>query len=255
MVSARVSSLVLFLGGLSLLAGCGAVFINEGSKNASLAEGLPNPNANGPKKVAVPQEGRIVMNFEDGSKNTNSKLFGGGGGMWLALGTGGNTCASDFSAPGANGTSKAAHVSGKLTDKGDKVYPDFELQGKFKDSGFYDASNFTGLQFYYKCPATDQALKRRFKVGTAPTLPSDQGGNCSSGCYDNFGADLAVTPDWTKKTYAFTDLKREGWGAPVTPPDLVDHLKELINFTWAHSANNAAGTYDIDFWVDEVEFY
>ncbi|HVZ79316.1 MAG TPA: hypothetical protein VHE12_00795 [bacterium] len=236
--------------------GCGAVFINEGSKNASLTEGLSNPAANPPKKVAVPREARVVNDFESGGKATNSKLFGGGGGMWLAITFGGNTLNADLGAAGgANGTPKAAHIYGNLTDHGDKVYPDFEIQGKFKDSGFYDASNFTGIQFYYKCPATDQALKRRFKVGTAVTLPPDQGGTCSSGCYDNFGADLSVSPDWTKKAYAFTDLKREGWGAPVTPPDMSDHLKEFINLTWAHSANNAAGTYAIDYWVDEVEFY
>jgi hypothetical protein len=239
-----------------LIEGCGAVFINEGSKNASLAAGLRNPAANPPQKAAVSADARIVNNFEEGGKASNSKLFGGGGGMWLAITFGGNTINGDLSAAGgANGTAHAVHISGNLTDKGDKVYPDFEVQGKFKDGGFYDAGNFSGVQFYYKCPSTDQALKRRFKVGSAPTLPPDQGGTCASGCYDNFGADLSVSPDWVKKTYAFTDLKREGWGAPITPPDLTDHLKEFINLTWAHSANNAAGTYAIDYWVDEVEFF
>jgi len=257
MASVRISSFFLsVVFGISFLAGCGAVFVNEGSKNASLALGLPNPNAN-QKKVIVPKEACVIGNFDDGSKNVNSKLFNGGGGQWLAITEGGNTVDSDFVVDGgANNSPKAARVFGKLTDKGDKVYPSFQLQGKLKDSGYYDASAFTGIKFYYKCPATDAALKRRFAIGTAPTLPTSGGGACASDCYNNFGADLALTPDWTQKVYAFADLKREsGWGSPVTPPDLTDHLKEFIDLEWANSANNAAGTYNIDYWVDEVEFF
>src|SRR5690242_8581853 len=96
------------LSALFLCAGCGAVFINEGSKNYSLTEGLVNPAANPPKKLDVPRAQRIVNNFEEGGKSTSSKLFGGGGGMWLAITFGGNTISSDFAADGgANGTPKA----------------------------------------------------------------------------------------------------------------------------------------------------
>jgi hypothetical protein len=64
-----------------------------------------------------------------------------------------------------------------------------------------------------------------------------------------------VTGDWVLKTYNFTDLKRgAGWGSAVLPPDLVDHLKEVIGFEWSHNSQNIAGTCNIDFWVDEVEF-
>ena len=56
--------------------------------------------------------------------------------------------------------------------------------------------------------------------------------------------------------FKFTELTREGWGAPVTPPDLVDHFAvEFINASWNNSANNVAGSYPIDFWVDDVEFF
>lgn len=257
MASVRMSSSLLGVLCIStLLTGCGAVFVNEGSKNASLALGLPNPTGN-QKKVDVSKEARIISNFDDGSKTMNSKLLNGGGGQWLAITFGGNTINSDFVvAGGANSTPKAAHIFGTLVDKGDKTYPAFQLQGKFKDSGFYDASAFTGIKFYYKCPATDAALKRRFAIGTAPTLPTSGGGTCTDNCYNNFGADMKVTPEWTANNYAFADLKREsGWGGPVTPPDLTDHLKEFIDLEWANSANDAAGSYNIDYWVDEVEFF
>ncbi len=257
MASVRISSSLLsILCVSSLLSGCGAVFVNEGSKNASLALGLPAPTGQ-TKKVDIPKEARVMNNFDDGSTNFNSKLYGGASGMWQAISFDGNTPNKDIIAsPGANGTPKCAHVFGSLVDHGKGTYPSFQLQAKFKDAGYYDATAFTGLKFYYKCPATDQALKRRFGIGTAPTLPTSGGGTCSDGCYNNFGADLAVTPDWTQIVYAFADMKREsGWGSPVTPPDLTDHLKEFIDLEWANSANNAAGTYNIDYWVDEVEFY
>ncbi len=67
---------------------------------------------------------------------------------------------------------------------------------------------------------------------------------------------MTVSPDWVAESYSFADMKREsGWGDPVSPPDLTDHLKEFISLIWANSANNTAGTYNIDYSVDEVEFY
>ena len=252
----NASPLLLSVLGLVFLSGCGAVFINEGSKNASLAQGLVNAGAN-QKKVNVPKEAMVMNNFNDGSKNFSPKLYGNPGGSWMTLSFAGNKANDDFiAAGGANGSAKCAHVFGTLIDKGDASYPAFTLQGKFKDSGYYDASAFTGLRFYYKSPATDQALKRRFAVGTAPTLPASEGGTCSDGCYNNFGMDLKASPDWIQMSSSFADLKREsGWGSPVTPPDLTDHLKEFITIKWDHSANNAAGSYTIDYYVDEVEFF
>ena len=151
---------------LALIAGCGALFVNEGSKNASLAQGLANADANKPK-VDVPPDERVITNFDDGTKNMNSKLYGGGTGNWSTITFAGNAISSDFVASGgANGTPKAAHVFGTLMDQGNSSYPAFTLQGKFKSSGYYDASAFTGIKFYYKCPSDDIANKRRFGIGT-----------------------------------------------------------------------------------------
>ncbi len=256
-----ISSLLSFVLLASVLAGCGAVFVNEGSKNASLAVGLANPNAAGAKKADVPKDAKIVCSFDDGSTNMNSKLYGGSSGAWSAFSYAGNenniNSKAFVVAGGANSTSMAAHIFGTLVDKGDASYPEFDLSGKFRDSGYYDASNFEGIKFYYKCTGDDSALKRRFAICTAPTLPHSEGGTCTEGCYNHFGADLSPTAgEWVLKSYAFADMKREsGWGSPVTPPDLVDHLKEFMNIKWGHAANNAAGSYKIDFWVDEVEFF
>jgi hypothetical protein len=240
--------------GILSFTGCGVVFVNTGSKNASLADGISVPVK---KTVSVPPEQRVVMNFEDGSKNTNPKLYGGADGVWMDTTFAGNTISGDMiDSPGANGTSKCAHIYGTLTDKGDGQYPAFQLQGNFKSTGYYDASAFTGIKFYYKCPPTDKSIKRRFGIGIAGTLPTSMGGSCTGACFNNFGANMTVSPDWVAVSYSFADLKREsGWGDPVSPPDLTDHLKEFISLVWANSANNTPGSYAIDYSVDEVEFY
>ncbi len=242
--------------GFILLAGCGAVFVNEGSKNASLAHGLANPEKN-TIKVNVTKDASVISNFDDGSNNGNPKLFGDGSGTWATMTWAGNAVNSNFVVKGgANGTKMAAHVFGSLTDKGDASYPEFDLQFNFKGKDLYDASNFAGIKFYYKCPAADQALKRRFNIATAPTLPMSDGGTCESACYNHYGANLKPISDWTALSYNFSDLTRlPGWGSPVAPPELTEHLKEFIYIKWGHSADNAAGTYTIDYWVDEVEFF
>ncbi|HEY5038820.1 MAG TPA: hypothetical protein VIJ93_07100, partial [bacterium] len=171
--------LLLGFMGISVLAGCGAVFVNEGSKNASLADGISNPNAGQPKKINVSPEARIISNFEDGSNNMNSKLIGGGSGSWIDYGgDDGKPSAQFVVSGGANGTKMATHIFGTLVDHGNGKYPEFALSGKFKEGGMYDASPFSGIKFYYKCPATDQASKRRFVIGIAQTVPTSDGGTC-----------------------------------------------------------------------------
>jgi hypothetical protein len=55
---------------------------------------------------------------------------------------------------------------------------------------------------------------------------------------------------------AFSTFKRSaGWGSPVNPPDFTDHLAEIADFEWNNGSGNTAGTYGVDFWVDEVELY
>jgi hypothetical protein len=238
-----------------LLAGCGGVLVNEGSKNEPLTDGLRNP-ADMVAKVDVPADQKVIGNFEDGSTNMNPKLYGSGSGTWNAYASGGSITNPWIVAGGANGTAHAAHISGTLVNKGDSTYPAFMLQGMLKSGGHLDGRMFQGIRFYYKCPATDQATARRFSMPIPATLPSSGGGSCTDGCYNHFGADLSMTGDWTQKTFAFSDLKRQaGWGSPVTPPDFTDHLNELMNLEWSHNSGNSAGSYNIDYWVDEVEFF
>lgn len=241
--------MVLFLGG------CGAVLVNEGSKNEPLTDGLKNPEA-AQVKIKVPDEQKVIGDFENGSTSMNPKLFGDPSGMWY-IESGANVNMPFVVPGGANGTKMAVHVSGTLHNKGDNSYPAFALQGLFKSTGYYDASNFDGIRYYYKCPADDKAPTRRFNVPIGQTLPTNNGGTCTDGCYNHFGYDLSPTGDnWKLITLNFKDLTRQsGWGSPVAPPDFTDHLKEIRFIEWTHNAQNTAGDYPIDYWVDEVEFF
>jgi hypothetical protein len=252
----KFPSTILGLILIFILAGCGAVLVNEGSPKEYLTDGVRNP-ADTAVKVIVPPEQKVIGNFDDGSTKMNPKLYGSDSGQWMVITFGGNTINSTFVVPGgANGTAMAAHVFGTLVDKGDGQYPAFELQGQLKTGGPYDASMFQGIRFYYKCPSDDKSLARRFTIPVRATLPGNLGGTCNDGCYNHWGIDLSTTEDWTQKTYAFGDFKRQpGWGSPINPPDFVDHLAEFMGIQWSNSANNIAGSYPIDYWVDEVEFF
>ncbi len=255
MAPAKATTLFLCLSVVFLLAGCGAVLINEGSKSEPLSDGLKDP-ANSAPKIVIPPDQALISNFEDGSVRMNPKLYGMKGGLWTVNIYSGTVDTPLVVPGGANGTAMALHVSGTLINKGDNSYPSFVLSGKFKRSGFYDASPFHGIRFYYKCPADDQATSHRFNIPIAATVPSSGGGICSDGCYNHFGADLVQTLDWVKKDLPFTNLKRgSGWGSPVSPPDFTDHLKEILDVEWVDANGNSQGNCKIDYWVDEVEFY
>jgi hypothetical protein len=255
MLSDRNRPLFAVLGAAFLTAGCGAILVNEGTKQESMTDGLVDP-ASMKVKVNVPPDQMVTGGFEAGTA-VSAKLYGSSKGVWNAFSYAGNTVNSPFVvAGGAKGTAMAARVWGTLNNKGDGQYPAFSLQGQLRDSGYFDASNFSGIRFHYKCPLSDQASERRFKIPIAATLPTSGGGTCTDACYNHFGADLSTSAEWTLKSYSFSELKRlSGWGSPVSPPDFVDHLSKVVFLQWDHGTGNNAGSYNIDFWVDEVEFF
>ncbi len=233
MVPSKAIFTVLFPAVVFLLAGCGAVLINEGSKEEPLSDGLKNPELQ-KVQVKVSPAQAIVSNFEDGTPRMNPLLYGAKAGLWSAS-TYSGTLNTPLVVPGgANGTAMAVHVSGTLVNKGDNTYPSFLLTGKFKPRGFFDASPFNGIRFYFKCPSDDQAAEP--PASTSPSRPPclpPPGGSAPIRCYNHFGADLPTANNWVKKDLAFTDLQRQqGWGSAVTPPDFTEHLREIADIEW-----------------------
>lgn len=153
------------------LAGCGAVWVNQGAKNEPLVDGLRDPSAT-KAKVVVPPEQKLISNFEDGTANVNPKLYNGGGGSFNAYTYGGNTINSTFVVDGGpNGSKKAIHIFGTLLNKGDNQYPAFTVAAKLKGSGLYDASAFSGISYNFKS-TSDAALIHKISIPIAATMPT-----------------------------------------------------------------------------------
>ena len=206
----------LLLAAAACLSGCGAVWVNQGAKNEPLVDGLRDPSLAKAKVVVAPEQ-KLISDFENGSIDVNPKLLNGGGGSWNAYTYGGNTINNPFVVDGgANGTQKAVHIFGALLNKGDGQYPSFTLTAKLRSSGLYDASPFSGIGFYYKCPPTDTTPYHKISIPIAATSPTSGGGTCTDGCYNHFGFDLKGGPDWEKLKLPFSAFKRAaGWGSPI----------------------------------------
>jgi hypothetical protein len=251
MLSRAIPLLTLSLG-LVLLAGCGAVFINEGSKASAYADNIPDAQLR--HKSSVPNENRKISNFNDGSNYMNPYLYGSGLGYWQVIASDGSIPNAQFISTGGLFGNRSAHITGYLNDTGDAKYPTLALEGKFKKTSYYDLSLFHGVRFYYK--SNDQAVRRRFEFGIASTVPVSDGGVCTDQCGNHFGIFMKPNLDWTLESFDFKALTREeGWGATLESDDFMDHLKEVVYIKWENGTNNVPGLYHIDYWVDQVEFY
>lgn len=218
----------------------------------------------------------IIDNLEDGDLKLNSVTFPEG--VWYAStwGDPGNKVNSNWVScgnVGANGTDCAIHLFGLLKDNADGQYPSFQLEC-ILSSGYFDASAFHGLRFYYNIPNDDipvtplapgesTLLKgtRRFNFVVAATQQDIKGGTCPSNCFDHFGDFLNATNGaWIQKTYYFNsaygtpNMTRQGWGYPSGLTLTPAVLKQAIELQWQDGRNGSKGRYNIDYWVDEVEF-
>ncbi|HEX9622177.1 MAG TPA: hypothetical protein VF989_18655 [Polyangiaceae bacterium] len=114
-----------------------------------------------------------------------------------------------MSEAGAGGSSHAARMRGKLGQSG-VIYAGmgFTLT---EPKAPYDVSCCKGLKFMGKQKG-DGASAVRLKVGDAYTTP--EGGVCKD-CYNDFGAGLIFSNEWSEYTVSFADMKQEnGWGEP-----------------------------------------
>jgi hypothetical protein len=159
---------------------------------------------------------------------------------------------------GANGTQTAYACSGSVTDYGDGTYPSFTLYAQFKSDGtVYDMGAFTGVQYCLKVESDDTASWRAFQIPLPATMPVTSGGTCTRNCYDHFFVGYGDTGGvWKKSVYAFTDLKRQGYGDPLDPPQLTgSNLGQILYLQWNESNNNVPGIIRFDFQVDEIRLY
>jgi endoglucanase len=218
---------------------------------AAAAGCIPKAQAGGAGSANTP-EGRlcsgdgVLDDGEDGNNQVNPAK--GRGGYWYTfLDTAGSSItplAGQFSmAPGgADGTAYAAHMTGKVGN-GQIVFAGMGLN--FIDpKGPYDATAYKGIGFKAKKgPGTGHV---RLKV---PDISTDPDGKvCTDKCFNDFGADIELTEQWTQYVFPFASMKQlEGWGSP-RPPAIDPSKIYGVQF----QVNSPGASFDI--WVDDLRF-
>ena len=213
----------------------------------------------------------LVINFESGlavnpglaEVNRPGNVVAAAGSA--ALGGSGTTGPSiALVSPGAANTSQCIHVTGSVTDPGNATYPSLQFQVSLDTSGagFYDAGLFTGVKFYLKVQPGDTAGKRSFSIPVAQTQPPSAKGTCNlsaspNACYNDFASSYPNTNgNWQLLTLPFSSLARGPYGAAISPTTLSGlNLQQILMLNWAESNNNVSGTVNVDFYLDEVQFF
>jgi hypothetical protein len=119
----------------------------------------------------------------------------------------------------------------------------------------YDASKYSGIQFTFSTKSSaDVPLQVGFSIATAATTPVEQGGTCTSGCYDNFGFVGFVPPgDFTfTGGFSWGQLTQQGFGTPATfDPATVLSIQWVMAFP---NVGQPASADVFDFRIDDVAF-
>jgi endoglucanase len=190
----------------------------------------------------------------DDGEDSNNKIAGvaGRGGYWYTfvdkIGTTTSPSGTFKMEPGgANNSKFAARFKGKI-GAADQP-PNYLFAGmglNFVDpKNQYDASKYKGIGFWAK-KGGGATGKVRMKV---PDVNSDPAGKvCTDGCFNDFGADLDLTDQWTHYAFSWSDLHQlPGWGSPS--PDAITPQKLYgIQF----QVNQPSADYDV--WIDDLEF-
>jgi endoglucanase len=186
----------------------------------------------------------LIDDFEDG--NTQIAQLAGRGGYWWPKSDGANGSTADVQPDdgGAGGSQLAMHAAGE-TLGGPNAWGAGFGADLVNAGPPYDASKYAGIVFKAKVgPGSTRQV--RFKIGDVNTHP--RGNVCTTACWNHFGKDLTLGPEWKEYKVMFAGVEQEpGWGSPRPPALATD---KLIALDW--SIGPAMGKYDI--WVDDVAF-
>jgi hypothetical protein len=197
----------------------------------------------------------MVDNFEDGDGVSNI-VFGVKGAWYVA-----NDCSGSqfplpcvLPSPTAGWTNHAPGRSMRTYGSGFAPASHAQLGVAFRSNapacdGGVNAAEAEGVVFFARGEGTQLV---HFSISTAATTPVEDGGTCSSDCWDAHGMNLTVGPEWRLYYVRFNDLRQEGWGssAPFDP-------STIRNFIWSarNPAPPAAQASCFDFTLDDVAFF
>ena len=158
----------------------------------------------------------LIDDCEDGDNRVLSR--GGRGGYWYTFrdkrGTTVTPAIEEDGArftmsPGGRDSRQAARFHGNV-GTGTPLFAGMGVN-LTDPKGPYDASGYAGIAFWARA-APGATGKVRLKIPDANTDP--QGGVCAE-CFNDFGADLALTSEWKQFVFPWPALKQlPGWGVP-----------------------------------------
>jgi hypothetical protein len=106
----------------------------------------------------------------------------------------------------------------------------------------YDAGKYGGLKFYAKKGAGEGKI--RIKIPDSNTDP--EGGRCQE-CFNDFGASVGLTQEWTEYVLPFYLSKQEsGWG------DTFNSIVPTALYGMQWQVNTPGASFDI--WLDDIAF-
>ena len=214
----------------------GAAPSDSCTPGASATEPLIDDLSDGDNAIAAPRQGWWYT-FND---STN-------GGTTVQVPAPDPTGVAPFE-PSADGADFAAVTSGTMGSTEEPVpYAGigFALNGSSAGPCTYNATGFAGIKFRAK-----GTVNLRVKFPTPATVPTTDGGTCATGCYDDYGYVVTVTPDWAEHTVPFAMATQEGWGtAAGTSLDITQILQ--IQFQTSGAVAGSA----FEFAIDDVTFY
>ncbi len=179
--------------------------------------------------------------------------------------------------PGADNTAHCVWLNSPVTDPGNGSYPAVEFVIPVESAPLtlngipvsinggpatvYDASLFSGIQFYLKVMSDDTAGTRSFQIPVLQTS-NPPNGTCnpnatSNACYNNFEYVYGNTGgNWQLVNLPFSVFTRQNYGAAVTPPTLSGaNLQQIVSLMWTEGNDNVKGTINVDFYVDQIQFF
>jgi hypothetical protein len=104
----------------------------------------------------------------------------------------------------------------------------------------YNASAFTGIAFL--AHGSNQV---RFNVTESATIPTAQGGTCTTNCSDAHGTEISLTAAWVQYVVPFSTLAQVGWGtkAAFDPATILSVQFQVVQNT------------SFDFYIGDIGFY
>jgi endoglucanase len=108
----------------------------------------------------------------------------------------------------------------------------------------YDASKYNGISFWAK-RGENSTGKLRLKV---PDVNTDPDGGVCTECFNDFGLDMNVTPEWKQYIVPWKSMKQmAGWGAPQKK-----HITPNKIYGIQFQVNVPGSSYDI--FIDDLKF-